>query len=82
MGVIPLQIDKSWKELGIRGNEIFNIEGLKNLKPKGKVRVKAIGENSIIEFEAIARVDTSIELEYLKKGGIIPYIFEKVYGQR
>jgi aconitate hydratase len=81
MGVIPLQIDKSWKELGIRGNEIFNIEGLKNLKPKGKVRVKAIGENSIIEFEAIARVDTSIELEYLKKGGIIPYIFEKVYGK-
>jgi aconitate hydratase len=82
MGVIPLQIDKSWKELGIRGNEIFNIEGLKNLKPKGKVKVKAIGENSIIEFEAIARVDTNIELEYLKKGGIIPYIFEKVYGQR
>jgi aconitate hydratase len=81
MGVVPLQIDKSWKELGIKGNEIFNIEGLKNLKPKGKVRVKAIGENSIIEFEAIARVDTNIELEYLKKGGIIPYIFEKVYGK-
>jgi aconitate hydratase len=82
MGVIPLQIDKSWKELGIRGNEIFNIEGLKNLKPKGKVKVKAIRDDSIIEFEAIARVDTSIELEYLKKGGIITYIFEKVYGQR
>jgi aconitate hydratase len=81
MGVVPLQIDKSWKELGIKGNEIFNIEGLKNLKPKGKVRVKAIGENSTIEFEAIARVDTNIELEYLKKGGIIPYIFEKVYGK-
>lgn len=83
MGVLPLQIEKSWKELGIKGDEIFYIEGLSELKPKQIIEIRAEGENERkIKFNALARVDTRVELEYLKSGGIIPYVFNKLISRR
>jgi len=78
MGVLPLQIDKPWKELGITGKEIYYIEGLKELEPRKVIEVRAFLESKEIRFKALARVDTKIELTYLKHGGILPYVFNKI----
>ncbi len=78
MGVLPLQISKSWRELGITGRELFYIQGLKDLKPRQIVEIKAIEGSKEINFKALARVDTKIELEYLRKGGILPFVFSKI----
>lgn len=83
MGVLPLQLEKPWKELGLTGEEVFVVEGIKDIKPRMRVDVKAIKrDGSVITFGAIARVDTSVEVEYLKHGGIIPYVFKKLIEEK
>jgi aconitate hydratase len=78
MGVLPLQIDKPWRELGITGREEYYIEGLKELKPRQVVEVKAVDGTKEIRFKALARIETKVELEYMKHGGILPYVFSKI----
>jgi|ECHhosMinimDraft_1075155.scaffolds.fasta_scaffold01132_2 aconitate hydratase 1 len=81
MGVLPLQFleGQGWKQLGLRGDEVYSIIGIKNLKPRKEVEVVAKRSNGEeIKFKAIARVDTNIELEYYKSGGLLPYMFRKL----
>ena len=78
IGVLPLQIDKSWRELGITGREEYYIERLNELKPKQIVEVKAVDGTKEIRFKALARIETKVELEYMKHGGILPYVFSKI----
>jgi aconitate hydratase len=59
--------------LGLKGDEVFNIEGLsENLAPKSvlTVRAKRIDE-SVIEFKAMALLNTKIEVNYYRNGGIL-----------
>ena len=76
MGVVPIEIP-DWRSLGIRGDEIVNIE-LSNLTVRGKVRVEFVRGDEKIVVEGRARVDTNIELEYIKEGGILKYVFNKL----
>ena len=76
MGVLPLQFmpGESADTLGLTGQEIFTIEGLSNdITPKGEVTFTAQrpeNGHSII-FKAIARLDTPIEVNYYRNGGIL-----------
>ncbi|MCS7125993.1 MAG: aconitate hydratase AcnA [Aigarchaeota archaeon] len=85
MGILPLQFEegKNWKTLGLTGREVYDIEGIEEgLYPRKKLRVIARREDgSEIVFNVIARLDTNIEVEYFKHGGILKYVLRKLYKE-
>ncbi len=78
MGVLPLEfeVNQGWLELGIDGTEKFDIIGLnEGLTPKKKIKVIARKpEGSTVEFSVTVRLDSDIEIEYYKSGGILQYL--------
>jgi aconitate hydratase len=80
MGVLALQfqIGQTAVSLGLTGCEEFDITGIATgLQPGGLVRVRARGER-VIEFEAVARIDTPEELVAFSHGGILPYVLRQL----
>lgn len=81
MGVLPLQFfeGQSAQTLGIKGDETFDIIGLENAKPRQNVTLK-IYRNGVLanETQLILRIDTPIEIEYYKAGGILPYVLRQL----
>jgi len=78
MGVLPIQIP-DWRSLGIKGDEVVNIYGLKDLTPKKKVKIEfrsSSGEVKVVE--GLVRVDTNVELEYVREGGVLKYVMNKL----
>jgi aconitate hydratase len=75
MGVLPIQYKpgQNLDSLGLTGKEIFSIEGLSNeMAPRSEVKVRAVrADGSAVEFQAIARLDTAIEVNYYRNGGIL-----------
>jgi aconitate hydratase len=81
MGVLPLVFDngESWRSLGLDGSEIFSIHGIEKMKPQKKLQVKAIKEDGQeIDFEVTVRLDTDVDVDYFKHGGILPYVLRKL----
>jgi aconitate hydratase len=78
MGVMPLEFlpGENAARLGLTGRERYDVEGLaRGLAPRRRVRVRATGEDgTVVEFEAVARVDTPDEVEYWRHGGLLPYV--------
>jgi aconitate hydratase len=78
MGVLPLQFKdgQTYKSLGLTGHEEFSIEGLdNNLKPKQEITVKAKHQDGReTALTMIARIDTPVEVDYYRHGGILPYV--------
>jgi len=81
MGVLPLVFkeNESWESLGLDGSESFFITGIENMEPRKVLQVKAVknGGGEII-FEATARLDTGVDVEYFENGGILPYVLRKI----
>jgi aconitate hydratase len=75
MGVLPLQFmpGENADSLGLSGTEVFEIEGLSDeIAPKSVVNVRARKEDgSQVAFKAIARLDTPVEINYYRDGGIL-----------
>jgi aconitate hydratase len=75
MGILPLKFieGQNAESLGLKGDEIFDIEGLKdNLAPKSILTVKAKRiDNSILEFKVTALLNTDVEVNYFRNGGIL-----------
>ncbi|NOT35651.1 MAG: aconitate hydratase AcnA [Candidatus Eisenbacteria bacterium] len=75
MGVLPLQYEAGHtaESLGLTGRETFDVGGLGGrLEPRQKVKVRAAREDgSVLEFNAIARLDTPVDVDYYKNGGIL-----------
>jgi aconitate hydratase len=84
MGVLPLQFaeGEGAESLGLDGTETFDIEGISSLEPGKEVTVKATSEDGEEkEFTTIARVDSPVEVEYLKNGGILHTVLRQLLGQ-
>ncbi len=85
MGVLPLQLPQgvTWQTLGLTGHETFDIVDLNDqIQPKQKVTIRATGTDGDVKtFEAIARVDTPIEIEYYRNGGILQTVLRKFIDQ-
>jgi aconitate hydratase len=86
MGVLPLQFldGQSAASLGLNGFETFSIEGVPAAVDscgKSRVKVTAVQDGLTIAFEAVARVDTPVEAEYYRNGGILPYVLKQLVGQ-
>lgn len=81
MGVLPLQYKngETAESLGITGSEIFSISGIANdVKPLKEVQVTAVNKKGAeVKFMAIARLDSNIEIEYYRNGGILQYVLRQ-----
>jgi aconitate hydratase len=79
MGVLPLQFKdgQSASSLKITGSETFDLIGLENgaVTPRQDVTLRINREDGSSEEATVSlRIDTPIELEYYKGGGILPYV--------
>jgi len=84
MGVLPLMLKEgdSWERIGLKGTETFTVTGISDLKPRQTIQVKAVTESGEeIVFDAVVRIDTDIELDYYKNGGILPYVIRKIMNE-
>ena len=78
MGILPLQFKdlQNADSFGITGKERFTIKvNSEDLKIKQNIEIVT---DKGISFEATARIDTEIELEYYKNNGFLPYVLRKL----
>ncbi|KAB8142092.1 aconitate hydratase AcnA [Chloroflexia bacterium SDU3-3] len=83
MGVLPLEFaqGEGWEELGLTGRELFTIDGIESLTPRQHLTVRAVREDgSELTFTALARIDSTVELDYYRNGGILHYVLRQLAG--
>jgi len=82
MGVVPLQFkgNDSLQSLGIKGDEEFDILGLEgDIKPQQDVvLVIKRKDGSTQRVNLLLRIDTAIEVDYYRHGGILPYVLREI----
>ena len=81
MGVLPLQFkgSDSAASLGIKGDETFDIVGLDNLTPQQDIKlVITRADGSKKEVDLLLRIDTGVEVDYFRHGGILPYVLREL----
>ncbi len=75
MGVLPLQFmpGENAESLGLTGREVYDILGISDhIKPRDELIVKATrGDGTFASFKVIARLDTPVDVDYYKNGGIL-----------
>jgi aconitate hydratase len=78
MGVLPLQFEEGENatSLGLTGQEVFDITGLDDsIRPCAEVAVKAANpDGTRRSFQAIARLDSIVEVNYYRNGGVLPTV--------
>jgi aconitate hydratase len=81
MGVLPLQFQRGQtrSSLGLTGHGIFEIQVGDDLKPLQDVKVRVqTKEGGTVEFNAVCRIDTPVEIEYYRNGGILHTVLRKM----
>jgi aconitate hydratase len=81
MGVLPLTFPQgmSAEAYGLDGTEVYDIAVDDGLHPHALVTVRATrADQSVVEFDALARADTPIEIEYLRHGGILHMVLRNM----
>ncbi len=82
MGVLPLQYAKGddAETLGLDGSETFDIAIGDDLEPRQDVRVRATAaDGRVVEFVATSRIDTPVEVDYYRNGGILHTVLRSLY---
>jgi aconitate hydratase len=77
MGVLALEFKpgQNRETLRLTGQEVFSISGMKaGIKPHQTLKVRAESSGKAREFEVTLRVDTPEEVEYVRHGGILPFV--------
>jgi aconitate hydratase len=81
MGVLPLQFKPgvSWETLGIRGDETIDVLLDTEIRPQSEARlVITAADGAVREVTVILRIDTPIEVDYYKHGGILPFVLRQL----
>jgi aconitate hydratase len=81
MGVLPLTFlpGSNAETFGLDGTETYDIAVDDALEPRQEITVTATHPNgNVVEFQTIARVDTPIEVEYLRHGGILHMVLRRM----
>ena len=85
MGVLPLQFkgEDSWQSLGLSGDEQFDIPGAEGtLQPQQDLKlVIHRRDGRTEEVPVLCRIDTPIEVEYYRHGGILPYVLRALLDE-
>ena len=74
----------SVSSLGVDGTETFDISGLgEDIKPRQAVKlVVHRSDGKIDEVPLTLRIDTAVEVDYYRHGGILPYVLRQLLDQR
>ncbi len=81
MGVLPLQFKagESWEALGLTGQERIDILPDPALTPRSEARlVVHRSDGTRLEITLLLRIDTPIEVDYYRVGGILPYVLQQL----
>jgi len=81
MGVLPLQFKPgdSWERLGIRGDELVDVKLADTIKPLSDAALVITGANGKSRTVPVTlRIDTAIEVDYYKHGGILPFVLRQL----
>jgi aconitate hydratase len=82
MGILPLEFlpGQEFEALGLTGHETFSISGISELASTGMhLTVYAnSAEGTVVEFDVLTRIDTAVELEYYRHGGILQYVLRQL----
>ena len=81
MGVLPLQFKpgQGWESLGLEGDERIDINLGADIKPQSEATlVITRADGSRKEAKLILRIDTPIEVDYYKHGGILPFVLRQL----
>jgi aconitate hydratase len=86
MGVLPLQFkgNDSWESLALTGDETFDLLGIEEqeLKPQKDLTLRINRSNGTCQdVSLLCRIDTPIEVDYYKHGGILPYVLRELLSQ-
>ncbi|MGE0521105.1 MAG: aconitate hydratase AcnA [Candidatus Binatia bacterium] len=84
MGVLPLQFlpGQNRETLGLTGEEVYAVRGLAALAPQETLQVEAVRpDGAVRRFEVRARVDSSVEVEYYRNGGILQTVIRSIVRQ-
>ncbi len=81
MGVLPLQFkgNDSWQSLGLKGDETIDVVLSAELKPQSDAAlVITSGDGSRKTVSVTLRIDTPIEVDYYRHGGILPFVLRQL----
>jgi aconitate hydratase len=82
MGVLPLQFleGESARSLGLTGYETYDILGLSDtMEPRQHFTVRATRDDgSVVEFAVMSRIDTPVEVNYYRNGGILQTVLRRM----
>ncbi|MGY8748720.1 MAG: aconitate hydratase AcnA [Pirellulales bacterium] len=82
MGILPLEFadGNNWKALGLNGKETFDIPSLNDaLEPRSTIQVVATKDDGCkVEFDATVRIDTPVEMDYYRNGGILQTVLRNL----
>jgi aconitate hydratase len=85
MGVLPLQFKDTdtVQSLAIKGDEQFDLLGLKDIRPQQDVTLIIRGAGGTRrEVDLLCRIDTATEVDYYMHGGILPYVLRQLMSKR
>jgi aconitate hydratase len=81
MGVLPLEFEagQTWQSLGLTGEEVYDVPVGDDLQPGALLTVTATAADGKKKtFRCRARIDTPVELDYYKNGGILQTVLRKL----
>ena len=82
MGVLPLVFTdgQSATSLGLDGTETYDLLGVANsVTPSSTIEITATSKSgNVTKFNVLARIDTEIENEYYRHGGLLPYVLRQM----
>src|SRR5262245_34521920 len=84
MGVLPLQFmgSDSAQSLGLKRDETVSISGLDDIHPQQELPLTIKrADGSEIKIKVKSRIDTAIEVDYYKHGGILPYVLRELISK-
>jgi aconitate hydratase len=84
MGVLPLQFlgNDSAVSLGITGDEEISITGLDDIHPQQELTLEIKrSDGTKRQIKVKSRIDTPIEVDYFKHGGILPYVLRELISK-
>ena len=81
MGVLPLQFNPgtSWETLGLKGDETVDVVLAADVKPLSDAQlIITSADGSVRDLAVVLRIDTAIEVDYYKHGGILPFVLRQL----
>ena len=82
MGVLPLEFapGEGANALGLKGDEVFSISGMKGLRPGATLEASARSKGVDVKFKLKARIDNTAEMGYFEGGGVLSYVLSRLAG--